>query len=298
MFLSLVTIGFGQDDEADQKKVNAIIDSIENTIKYQKGTITLEEGKAIIKVPEGFKFIDAVQSKKVLVDYWDNPPDQASGVLGMLLPDKNGVLGQDDWSFIITYDDMGYVSDSDADDIDYDEMEQEIKKESVAENAERVKQGYEPIQFIGWAEKPHYDSNKKVLYWAKELKFGDAESNTLNYNVRILGRKGVFMFNAVSMIDKLPEVNKNLAKVIGSVTFDEGFKYADFNPDADQVAKWTIGGLVAGKVLAKVGFFAVILKFWKIAAVAIASFFGFKKKKKKQKENITFVEDKDKNNDV
>jgi uncharacterized membrane-anchored protein len=37
------------------------------------------------------------------------------------------------------------------------------------------------------------------------------------------------------------------------------------------VAAWTVGGLVAGKVLAKVGFFAGLLKFWKVIAIGLAA---------------------------
>jgi uncharacterized membrane-anchored protein len=38
----------------------------------------------------------------------------------------------------------------------------------------------------------------------------------------------------------------------------------------DEVAAWTVGGLVAGKVMAKAGFFVVLLKFWKVIALAVA----------------------------
>ena len=37
------------------------------------------------------------------------------------------------------------------------------------------------------------------------------------------------------------------------------------------MAAWTIGGLVAGKVLAKVGFFAVIMKFLKFIVLGVAA---------------------------
>jgi uncharacterized membrane-anchored protein len=53
------------------------------------------------------------------------------------------------------------------------------------------------------------------------------------------------------------------------VSFKDGHRYADYDSNVDEVAAWTVGGLVAGKVLAKAGFFAVILKFWKIIAFAI-----------------------------
>jgi len=58
------------------------------------------------------------------------------------------------------------------------------------------------------------------------------------------------------------------------VSFTEGYKYSDYNSKTDAVAAWTIGGLVAGKVLAKVGFFAVILKFLKFIILGVVAIGG------------------------
>ena len=184
---------------------------------------------------------------------------------------------------------MGFVKDDDAEDINYDDLLKEGQKEMREVNPERIKQGYQPIEFIGWASSPFYDKNKKILHWAKELKFRDDSLNTLNYNLRILGRKGIFMLNAVGSMSELQEVKSNIDKVIGSVEFKEGHKYSDFIPDVDNVAAWTIGGLVAGKILAKVGFFVLIAKFWKLIALAIAGAGGSicKYFKRKKKEEIT-----------
>jgi uncharacterized membrane-anchored protein len=51
------------------------------------------------------------------------------------------------------------------------------------------------------------------------------------------------------------------------------------------VAAYGIGGLIAGKLLAKAGFFALLLKFWKVLALAVVGgaaavrrFFGGKGK--------------------
>lgn len=79
---------------------------------------------------------------------------------------------------------MGYVEDDDANSINYDDL----LKTNQEENQQRINEGYSPIQLIGWAAKPFYDNNKKVLHWAKELNFGGDSLNTLNYNLRILGR--------------------------------------------------------------------------------------------------------------
>lgn len=244
------------------------INAIEQSLIYKTGTIELESGNATITVPGGFRYLDKQQSMYVLTDLWGNPAD--SSILGMLVPENRGVLDTNSWVFTISFDEIGYVKDDDADDIDYDDLLKEQQEEFKAINPERIANGYEPIEFIGWASAPHYDKDKKILHWAKELKFGTNSLNTLNYNLRVLGRKGVFMLNAIASMNELPEVESNIDKVIGSVEFKDGHKYSDFLPDVDNVATWTIGGLVAGKILAKVGFFALIAKFWKLIALAIA----------------------------
>ena len=53
----------------------------------------------------------------------------------------------------------------------------------------------------------------------------------------------------------------------------------DFNPEMDEVAAYTIGGLVAGKLLAKVGLFALLLKNIKLVIFAILAVFGGLKSK-------------------
>jgi uncharacterized membrane-anchored protein len=250
----------------------ALKDSIHKTMQYQTGTIQLKnaEGEVLadLKVPQGFKYLNVDQSNYVIEELWGNPKSNSS--LGMLFPEQAGPMSDHSYAFNIQYDPMGFVEDDDADDVDYDELLADMQQEIREENGERVKNGYESVELIGWASKPFYDQEKHILHWAKEIRFSDNETNTLNYNIRILGRKGVLIINAISTMDELTEVNKNIGKVTDIVTFAEGNKYSDFNPSVDKVAAFTVGGLVAGKVLAKVGFFAIIAKFGKVIFLAIA----------------------------
>jgi uncharacterized membrane-anchored protein len=259
----IVSAVYAQEFDSTQWRIN----QIEQSLKYQTGTIELESGNATLTVPDGFQFLDKDQSIYVLTDLWGNPPD--SSILGLLVPENKGVLADNSWVFSISFDDMGYVEDDDAEDIDYDDLLEEQQKETKDANPERIKLGYQPIEFIGWASAPYYDKDKKILHWAKELKFGEDSVRTLNYNLRVLGRKGIFVLNAIASMNELPEVQSSINSVIGSVSFKDGHKYSDFIPDVDNVAAWTIGGLVAGKVLAKAGFFVVLLKFWKVIALAV-----------------------------
>lgn len=276
-----------------------IIDSIDKSFTYQSGKISLPEGDGVLNVPNGFRFLDRKQASYVLSDLWGNPAD--SVILGMLVPDKMSVLDSNAWVFTIYYDEMGYVKDDDANDIDYDDLLKDQQKSILEENDERVKNNYEPVSLIGWASPPYYDSNRKVLHWAKELKFGESEINTLNYNLRVLGRKGIFLINAIADMKALPQVKLNVDKVLSSVSFNSGSKYEDFDPKMDNVAAYTVGGLVAGKVLAKAGFFVFLAKFWKLIAVALAASGGyilnFFKSKKKNQEIETSEEPQISNDD-
>ena len=242
------------------------VDSVEKSMNYQTGSISLDGGFAKLNIPEGFKFLNAAQSNYVITELWGNPPRK--DVLGMLFPADGGPFVEKSYAFIISFDPMGYVKDGDADDINYDDMMKEMQKEEVEENKTRAQQGYEPIHIVGWATKPFYDKNNKVLHWAKNLKFGNGQGNTLNYDVRILGRKGVLSMNAVATMEELELVKKDIDKVLKIPAFTEGNMYKDFDSNIDNVAAWTVGGLVAGKVLLKVGFFA---KFWKIIMIGVVA---------------------------
>jgi uncharacterized membrane-anchored protein len=282
LLLSLVlvtTIAFAQKKAKKETEIDveALIkqklDSVENTFTYQHGTIALKGGVAKIVVPEGFKYLNAEQAERVLVDMWGNPKSD-NMTYGLVLPEKQHILDEQGYVFNVQYDEIGYVKDDDADKINYDDLAKQMRESTDEENAARKKDGYDPIHFIGWAAKPFYDKEKKILHWAKEIKFGDsAEVNTLNYNIRVLGRKGVLVLNAIGTMDNLPLVQKDVPKVLDIVQFNEGYQYKNFDSSIDQVAAITIGGLVAGKVLAKVGLLAVILKFWKIGLLAVAGFF-------------------------
>jgi uncharacterized membrane-anchored protein len=248
----------------------AYVDSVENSFTWQTGEVKLDNGVATLNIPAGFKFLNAEQSARVLVDHWGNP--DANGTLGMIFPESDGVLSEGGFAFVVSYEEMGFVEDGDADDIDYDEMMTGFQNDDVADNEQRAKLDFPPVYTIGWAAPPFYDKDKKVLHWAKELQFGDsAEVNTLNYNVRVLGRKGVLQLNAVSTMDELENVKANIPGVLAMAQFNDGFRYDQFDDNTDEVAALTVGGLVAGKVLAKVGLFAFFGKFFKVILLAVAA---------------------------
>ena len=257
----------------------AAIAEFEASLDFKQGTITLPNGVATLEGPEGFRYIGPEDARRVLEEGWGNP--DGKGTLGMLFPVDTGVVSEGGWGVVITYEEDGHVSDEDADGIDYDEMLADMRSAIEDENEARERAGYEPMQLVGWAARPHYDPAARKLYWAKELKFGDAPTNTLNYNIRILGRKGVLVMNAVSGMDQLSRVEQDMQQVLGFTNFVPGQRYADYNAATDKLAAYGLGALVAGGVAAKTGLLtkllALLLAFKKVIVVgvlAVAAFVG------------------------
>lgn len=272
---------YAQETELDSAAImklayKAYVDSIENTLNYEYGKVELDGGVATITVPEGYKFLGSEQANYVLTELWGNPQSET---LGMLFPKDISPLSDNfTYAVEVSYSEEGYIDDEDAEDIDYQELLEDMQSDIKESNSARVEQGYSALELVGWASEPFYDTESKKLHWAKELNFDGAEVNTLNYNIRVLGRKGYLNMNAIGDIDILSAFNQDRDKILASVEFNDGYKYSDFNPDIDKVAAYGIGGLIAGKVLAKAGFFALLLKFWKFIALGAVAFFGVLKK--------------------
>lgn len=155
-----------------------------------------------------------------------------------------------------------------------------MKEGTDAANPERTRRGFPAMTLVGWATPPRYDSSTKRMYWAKELSVVGAKENSLNYDIRVLGRKGVLELSAIGGISQLDTIHPAMEKVLATVEFESGNRYEDFDPDLDDVAAYGIGGLIAGKLLAKAGLFAVMLKFliagkklFIVGGLAIAVFF-------------------------
>lgn len=259
-------------------------EGIWKSLDRQTGRISLPGKVATLDVSKDFYYLNPDDAQKVLVELWGNPPGVKP--LGMLLPAGVAPFDAKIWGVTIDYQEDGYVEDDEAAEIDYDELLGQMKEDTQSASEARVSEGYEPIELIGWAARPFYDEKAHKLHWAKELAFGKDKRRELNYNIRVLGRKGVLVLNFIAGMDQLPEIKANLSDVLAMAEFDEGSRYEDFDPEYDKIAAYGIGGLIAGKVLAKTGFFVALLALAKKFGVVVLAAGGalvaklFRKKEK------------------
>ncbi|HUA66418.1 MAG TPA: DUF2167 domain-containing protein [Alphaproteobacteria bacterium] len=278
-----IIMAFGLRAGAQQDDSAAAAEKILQSLQYKHGDINIQDGLATLNVPANFKYLDAADARKVLVQLWNNPPEQADDVMGMLMPADVGPLDSNCWVVTISYDNDGHVPDDDASKINYDDLLKQMQQAVRDHNKERTDKGYPAIELVGWAAPPRYDAPTHKLYWAKEIKFEGEPENTLNYEIRILGRRGVLDLEAVADMRQLPEIEQQTPDILNMVDFDQGNRYADFDPKVDKVAKYGIAALVAGGVAgvaAKLGLFKLIWvfilackKFIILGIAAIAAFF-------------------------
>lgn len=243
----------------------------------QTGIVELPGGRATLTVPETYYYLSPDDAERVIVEAWGNPPGQTS--LGMLFPAEYTPLDPEGWGVNILFDAIGYVRDDDAADLDYDDLLRDMQRATSDANDERVEQGYEPIELLGWAGQPHYDAVNRQVYWGKRLQFGDAELVTLNYEVQSLGRRGALVMNFIAVESQLDQVLAAIPDVLAMPRYNEGHRYADFDPDVDEVAAYGIGGLIAGGLAYKAGLFsilfAILKKGWILIIVAIGAAWRF-----------------------
>lgn len=230
----------------------------DSKINYRSGDIKLGDGLAVLHLGDQYRFLDPADAQTVIEKAWNNPPGERP--LGMIVPVGLSPAHPRGWGVIVSYVEEGHVDDADAESIDYTELLTNMKAATEEENEGRKQLGFPAIHLVGWAEPPHYDKARHSLYWARELAGDDQGEHSLNYAVRVLGRKGVLELNAVSGMSQLPEIRPEMEKVYALVEFEQGNRYTDFDPDIDSMAMYGIGGLIAGKAAAKAGLFALILK--------------------------------------
>jgi uncharacterized membrane-anchored protein len=248
-------------------------------LEAQAGTITLPGAIATLQLPADFVYLTPEKTELLLVDGWGNPPGNET--LGMVLPAGVNPLLEEGWGVVVTYDEDGYISDAEADDIDYDAMLADMKESSISESEERENQGYGPMLLVGWAEPPRYDKATHKYFWAQEFDTNH-DINSLNYNIRVLGRQGVLVLNAVAGMNQIDTIRREMPDLLAVTDFTPGNRYEEFDANTDRVAEYGLAALVAGGLAAKMGLFAKIgvflLAFKKIAFVAIAGLVaGFNK---------------------
>ena len=216
-----------------------------------------------LDLPDGFFFLAKKDADEMMRRSGNQDDPSLLGVV--LKPDSS-------WLVTVSFDAEGYIKDEEGEKLDADEILKAITEGTEEANKYRVEHGFKPMHVDGWSEPPHYDRKTHHLIWG--VIGSDADGKSINYNTRVLGRRGYASLNLIEAPEKLEQSKLEAATLLGVTHFDSGARYEDFDEKNDKVAEYGLAALVAGGAgaaalkLAKVGLLA---KFGgKILALLIA----------------------------
>ena len=76
------------------------------------------------------------------------------------------ISDQEGWFIVFEWDDIGYVEDDEADELDATAILESIQEGNTSANEERERRGWSTIEIVGWQETPFYDIGTNNLTWA------------------------------------------------------------------------------------------------------------------------------------
>lgn len=264
-----------QEQQAQEKK------SPLSSLPWKFGPTTVKLGnRATLNVPDGYAFLDASGSRS-LNDILHNPPVDADEYT--LAPKSLH------WIAFFSYEDIGYVKDDEK--LDPDAILDSYRKGTERSNRERRERGWNEITILGWNAKPEYDTQIKSLAWSILAEDVQTHHQIINYNTRLLGRRGVMDVVVVTSPTRLAPAIADFKSALPGFQYAQGESYAEYRP-GDHVAEYGLAALITGgaiAVAAKKGLFTVIGGFlvaaWKFVLaglVAVGAWFKNLFKKKQQ----------------
>lgn len=202
-------------------------------LAWQKGPTEGPVGTvAAVSVAPGMMFLDAPGTRRFL-ELTGNPPR-----------DNRYTLAPQDlsWFAIFVFDPSGYVRDDEK--LDAAALLKQLQAGDSRQNEERKRLGMTALHTDGWHVPPHYDTDTKRVEWGVRLRTDHGEQ-TVNYSVRLLGRRGVMQAILVSDPQSLDKDMVTFKSALKGYAFAAGERYSEFRA-GDRVAEYGLAALVVG----------------------------------------------------
>jgi len=226
------------------------------------GEHELRQSNAKVSTGEGEAFMDAEAAN----EFMRLTQGHDRFLLDGLIYNLDGLQAH---SFVtFEYDETGYVEMDDWDEvIDAEGLLDSIQAGTKAAT-ENLAESYEKFHVDGWVQEPYLDRDQQVVFWAI-TGHNDSGQESINARALKLGRKGMAMIEWVGAPEQFESVDVVLTPTLQAFDYQQGFRYADFDPEVDAVAAVGIGAIAyqmmtgeaaAGGIV--VGALLLLKKFW------------------------------------
>ena len=255
---------------APEAEINAAFAAAEKVAVRGPATVKLVD-QATLALPAGQVFIPAGEANRIMRAL-GNTRDPSR--FGLVL----GTAKDDSWIVDVSWTKEGYVRDGDAREWQADALLESLREGTEHANEERRARGFPAMEILGWVQPPRYDPATHRLVWSLLSRDKGAPANavrTINYNTYALGREGYFSLDLITDAARI-ETDKHVAlDLLGSLEYQNGKRYADFNGSTDKVAAYGLAALVGAVAVKKLGLLAVIgvflLKAWKLLIIGFVA---------------------------
>ena len=130
------------------------------------------------------------------------------------------------WVAYFSFSPTGYIQDDES--LEADALLDSITEGTRHGNAERRKRGWDTLRVLGWSFEPKYDQQLNALEWAILAETEESRSRLVNYNTRLLGRRGVMEVTLVTDPELLDESVATFKGLMPGYEFAAGENYAEF----------------------------------------------------------------------
>ncbi len=227
---------------------------------------------AEIKVPEGYRFV----GKEGALKFMELSQNPTSGrELGVIVPNVQN--NEDFWFIIFEFDEIGYVKDDEKDKLDAEAILSSIREGTEAANEVRKERGWPTMEVVGWQKSPFYDPNTNNLTWGIRGRSSDSQGESINYSVRLLGRRGAMSVDLVMVPQQAAAVVPQFDGLISGFSYNSGHTYAEFK-SGDKIAAYGLTALIAGGAGAVALKTGLLQKFWKVIVAGVVALLAALKK--------------------
>ncbi|HWL52158.1 MAG TPA: DUF2167 domain-containing protein [Chthoniobacteraceae bacterium] len=246
----------------------------ENQYNLKVGPMVGDLGMAQLQVPEGYIFAAGSDTRRIM-EAMGNPPTDL----------ECGFFAPEDMAWFVVYEfyDTGYIKDAEKEELDADALLASIREGTEAGNEERTRRGWHPLEIVGWEKTPFYNPTTQNLEWATRTRDKVNGEVGINYNVRVLGRRGTMAVTLVVDPEHLAGALPTFQKSLAGYEFKSGHRYAEWR-QGDKIAQYGLTGLILGGGAAMASKFGLLQKLWKIILIPVFAVFGYLSKLFKKKE--------------
>jgi uncharacterized membrane-anchored protein len=203
-----------------------------------------------IDLPDGWMLFERVEAQRIARD----TGDPWESVVAQIERRDRG------WAIVVEFLDIGYVDDSDANELDAKQLMQSIQDGTREQNEKRKQMGIDELFVDGWSEPPHYDRAVHHLVFGTSNHTSTAK--IVNYVTNIVGRNGYLTVTLVASPEELDAAKVEMAAIMRGMRFKPGARYEDHKSgDRDSgigLTALVLGG--AGVAVVKAAKAGIIIK--------------------------------------